>query len=108
MLDVCQLSEVKPSPDDNNESDVTNELDINSLVENNDKAEVHEVKKPFYLRIEPVAWLIIFGDAFHNFADGLALGGAIAQSLTLGVSTMFALIFHEVPHELGQLYNIPL
>ena len=49
-----------------------------------------------------MAWLIIVGDAVHNFADGLALGGAIAQSLTLGLSTMFALIFHEIPHELGQ------
>jgi zinc transporter ZupT len=96
-----ELSAEKPSSS-------PNETGANGHVENNDKAEVHEVKKPFYLRIEPVAWLIIFGDAFHNFADGLALGGAIAQSLTLGVSTMFALIFHEVPHELGQLYNIPL
>lgn len=48
-----------------------------------------------------MAWLIIVGDALHNFADGIALGAAIVQSLTLGVSTMFALIFHEVPHELG-------
>ena len=51
--------------------------------------------------VKPVAWLIIIGDSLHNFADGLALGAAISQSLSLGVSTMFALLFHEIPHELG-------
>ena len=53
-------------------------------------------------RIKPVAWLIIIGDAVHNFADGLALGAAISQSVALGLSTMFALVFHEIPHELGK------
>lgn len=52
-------------------------------------------------RIKPVAWLIILGDGLHNFADGLALGAAIAQSVALGLGTMVALIFHEIPHELG-------
>ena len=52
-------------------------------------------------RIKPVAWLIILGDAVHNFADGLALGAAIAQSIALGLGTMVALVFHEIPHELG-------
>ena len=53
-------------------------------------------------KIKPVAWLIILGDALHNFADGLALGAAISQSIALGLSTMFALLFHEIPHELGK------
>ncbi len=61
------------------------------------------LKLVYYIRnIKPLAWLIIFGDAIHNFADGLALGAAISQSLSLGVSTMIALIFHEIPHELGE------
>ena len=42
----------------------------------------------------------------HNFADGLALGAAIVQSLTLAISTMFALVFHEIPHELGKSLNL--
>ena len=52
--------------------------------------------------MKPLAWVIILGDAIHNFADGLALGAAISQSLSLGISTMIALIFHELPHELGE------
>ena len=38
----------------------------------------------------------------HNFADGLALGAAIAQSIALGLGTMVAIVFHEIPHELGK------
>ena len=61
-------------------------------------------KKCCSIKIKSLAWIIILGDAIHNFADGLALGAAISQSLALGVSTMIALIFHELPHELGE-YN---
>ena len=53
-------------------------------------------------KIKPLAWVIILGDAIHNFADGLALGAAISQSLSLGVSTMIAIVFHELPHEFGE------
>lgn len=74
--------------------------DEEAAVEEDGNAKV-KGKFSFLKKVEPVAWLIIFGDALHNFADGIALGAAIVQSLTLGVSTMFALIFHEVPHELG-------
>ncbi len=56
--------------------------------------------------VKPVAWLIIVGDAVHNVADGIALGAAISQNLSLGISTMFALVFHELPHEFGKYYII--
>ena len=53
-----------------------------------------------------MAWTIIFGDAFHNFADGLTIGAAISQSLSLGLSTTMAIAFHEIPHELGEADSI--
>ena len=52
--------------------------------------------------IKPLAWTIIGGNIVHNFADGLTLGAAISQKLSLGVSTTIAIAFHEIPHELGE------
>ena len=60
----------------------------------------------YLLNIKPLAWLIILGDAIHNIADGLALGAAISQSLSLGLSTMIALALHEIPHELGTDFSV--
>ena len=53
-----------------------------------------------------MAWIIIIGDAIHNFADGITLGAAISQSLSLGLSTTIAVVLHEVPHELGKFEGL--
>lgn len=46
-------------------------------------------------------YLILVGDAFHNFMDGIAIGAAFAASAPLGVSTALAVVTHEVPQEVG-------
>lgn len=56
----------------------------------------------FCYGIVPVAWIIILGDAAHNFADGLAIGASFSVSLSGGLSTSIAVLFHELPHELGE------
>ena len=47
------------------------------------------------------AWMVIIGDAFHNFTDGLAIAAAFITDFRLGVATSIAIIAHELPHELG-------
>jgi len=51
--------------------------------------------------IATVAWMVIVGDGFHNFSDGLAVGAAFSASLTGGLTTAIAVFCHELPHELG-------
>ncbi|KAL3836297.1 hypothetical protein ACJMK2_021734 [Sinanodonta woodiana] len=51
--------------------------------------------------VSSFAWMIILGDGFHNFSDGLAIGAAYANSITGGFSTSVAVLCHELPHELG-------
>jgi zinc and cadmium transporter len=45
--------------------------------------------------------LLLIGDAFHNFTDGVIIAGAFLLSFPLGVATGLAVISHEVPQELG-------
>jgi zinc and cadmium transporter len=45
--------------------------------------------------------LILIGDAFHNFVDGVVIAAAFLVSLPLGIATALAVIAHEVPQEVG-------
>lgn len=45
--------------------------------------------------------LILIGDAFHNFVDGVVIAAAFLVSPPLGIATALAVIAHEIPQELG-------
>lgn len=46
--------------------------------------------------------LLLLGDAFHNFVDGIVLAGAFLHSVPLGLSVAVSTIAHEIPQELGE------
>jgi zinc and cadmium transporter len=43
----------------------------------------------------------LFGDAIHNYIDGLLIGASWLASPELGVSTTVAVLLHEIPQELA-------
>ncbi len=45
--------------------------------------------------------MIIIGDGFHNFVDGILIAAAFLQSTELGMVTALAIIAHEIPQEIG-------
>jgi zinc and cadmium transporter len=45
--------------------------------------------------------MVMIGDAFHNFLDGVVIGTAVRTSIPLGVSTALAVATHEIPQEVG-------
>ncbi|KAK6031984.1 metal cation transporter, ZIP family, partial [Ostertagia ostertagi] len=53
--------------------------------------------------IAAVAWMIIFGDGFHNFIDGISIGASFAESMNAGLSVSLAVLAEEFPHELGDV-----
>ena len=53
------------------------------------------------VRKKPVATLIVVGDGFHNFVDGVLIASAFVTDPVLGVAAAVALIAHEVPQEVG-------
>jgi zinc and cadmium transporter len=48
-----------------------------------------------------LATINVLGDAIHNFIDGVLIAASYLVSPTLGVSTTVAVLFHEIPQELG-------
>src|SRR3989338_4294127 len=49
----------------------------------------------------PFAILNLFGEAIHNFVDGIIIGASYLVSIPVGIATTLAVIFHEIPSELG-------
>ena len=52
-------------------------------------------------RVKPLVPLILLVDGSHNFIDGLLIGASYAVSVPIGLTTTLAVVFHEVPHEIG-------
>lgn len=48
-----------------------------------------------------LATINIVGDAIHNFIDGVLIGASYLAGPQIGVSTTIAVLFHEIPQELG-------
>jgi zinc and cadmium transporter len=49
----------------------------------------------------PFAYMNLFGDGVHNFIDGLVVAGSYIASLPVGIATTLAVVFHEIPQEIG-------
>ena len=48
-----------------------------------------------------LAVINVFGDAIHNFIDGVVIGASYLAGPMLGVTTTIAVLLHEIPQELG-------
>lgn len=45
--------------------------------------------------------MIMIGDTFHNFVDGILIAAAFMANHELGIVTAMAIIAHEIPQEVG-------
>jgi zinc and cadmium transporter len=43
----------------------------------------------------------LFGDAVHNFIDGLIIAASFVINIPLGIATSLAVALHEIPQEIG-------
>ncbi len=51
--------------------------------------------------IHTFTYLNLIGDSIHNFIDGMVIAVSFSFSLKVGIITTLAVIFHEIPQELG-------
>ncbi len=49
----------------------------------------------------PFALMNLFGDGLHNFIDGMIIAASYLVSIPAGIATTVAVIFHEIPQEVG-------
>ncbi|MDI6805156.1 MAG: ZIP family metal transporter [Candidatus Bathyarchaeia archaeon] len=57
----------------------------------------HEEKCP----VHTFVYLNLIGDGVHNFIDGMIIAGSFIISYSIGIATTLAVIFHEIPQEIG-------
>jgi len=50
---------------------------------------------------EAIAQVLLWGDALHNFIDGIVVGVAFSASRELGIVAALAVFAHEIPQEIG-------
>jgi len=51
--------------------------------------------------VHAFSYLILFGDAIHNFIDGIIIAAAFIVNFGVGIVTTVVVISHELPQELG-------
>lgn len=51
--------------------------------------------------VHTFTYLNLIGDAAHNFIDGLIIAASFMTDIRLGIITTLAVIFHEIPQEIG-------
>ena len=51
--------------------------------------------------VHTFTYMNLIGDGFHNFTDGLIIAASFVTDVKLGIITTLAVIFHEIPQEIG-------
>ena len=54
-----------------------------------------------FSKLQGSGWLNLLADSLHNFTDGIAIGASFASGQGLAMATFISVIFHEIPHEIG-------
>ncbi|MBN1644632.1 ZIP family metal transporter [Candidatus Woesearchaeota archaeon] len=62
---------------------------------------IHKHKHSGKCNIRPMGYLNLIGDGVHNFTDGMIVAVSFMVSIPLGLITTLAVIFHEIPQEIG-------
>lgn len=54
--------------------------------------------------VHAFTYLNLIGDGIHNLIDGAIIAAAFLTDFSIGVSATLAIIFHEIPQEIGDFF----
>lgn len=91
----CELNEIEPEINSKSKG----EYSLNSTSDK--KSGDDRAKIKFFDLFKGTGLIVFLANLVHKCADGLVIGAAYSESLSLGLSTALAILFHEIPHELG-------
>ena len=63
----------------------------------------HSEEKKSWAGNSPMVTNLLFGAGIHSFVDGMAIATGYTVGTHLGVLTTVAIVFHEVPHHIGDV-----
>ena len=63
----------------------------------------HKLCDVHVIRKKSLPYLNLVGDSVHNFVDGMIIAASYLTNIGLGVVTTIAVIFHEIPQEIGDV-----
>ena len=66
----------------------------------------HCHEEPCETHPHPFSYIILVGDTVHNFIDGLIIGASYLVSIQIGIATTIAVVFHEIPQEIGDFSSL--
>src|SRR3954471_19255594 len=67
-----------------------------------DQCEAHDAPAPAHNHDHGRSGMMLMvGDAFHNFVDGILIAAAFLADVKLGLVTALAIVAHEIPQEVG-------
>ncbi|XP_051170989.1 zinc transporter ZIP13 homolog [Leptopilina boulardi] len=78
-------------------SKCSNEFDLIKKYKKNEIKLEEKIEKPKHIS----GYLNLMANCIDNFTHGLAVGGSFLISFRLGALTTFAILVHEIPHEVG-------
>lgn len=64
----------------------------------------HKIASPHHPH--PFSYIILLGDSVHNLIDGMIISASYLVSFEIGLATTLAVIFHEIPHEIGNFGSL--
>lgn len=64
----------------------------------------HEAGCPEHSHVLP--YVILIGDGLHNFIDGMIIAASFLVNVPVGIATTIAVIFHEIPQEIGDFGSL--